>query len=156
MMSSAQSEFCGKKPTTQHACTHLASFFFQAEDGIRDVAVTGVQTCALPICVGILSKVEILKLNAHPARPYRAQIERVAFHSIWEIEKSRSTIRKIHGGSGNSVISCPDCRTLEVARKDQNSMQIDLPIEIESYPLTPAGPINSFNPRSFLISINRV
>ena len=23
--------------------------FFQAEDGIRDVAVTGVQTCALPI-----------------------------------------------------------------------------------------------------------
>src|SRR5205809_5687110 len=27
-------------------------FFFQAEDGIRDVAVTGVQTCALPICGG--------------------------------------------------------------------------------------------------------
>src|SRR5205809_6225225 len=27
-------------------------FFFQAEDGIRDVAVTGVQTCALPISIG--------------------------------------------------------------------------------------------------------
>src|SRR2546429_271209 len=27
----------------------LSLFFFQAEDGIRDVAVTGVQTCALPI-----------------------------------------------------------------------------------------------------------
>src|SRR5206468_9940144 len=26
-------------------------FFFQAEDGIRDLIVTGVQTCALPICV---------------------------------------------------------------------------------------------------------
>src|SRR3989441_11991358 len=26
-------------------------FFFQAEDGIRDKLVTGVQTCALPICV---------------------------------------------------------------------------------------------------------
>src|SRR6266540_6262546 len=25
-------------------------FFFQAEDGIRDRDVTGVQTCALPIC----------------------------------------------------------------------------------------------------------
>src|SRR3712207_7346023 len=24
--------------------------FFQAEDGIRDIGVTGVQTCALPIC----------------------------------------------------------------------------------------------------------
>src|ERR1022692_238242 len=27
-------------------------FFFQAEDGIRDYKVTGVQTCALPISVG--------------------------------------------------------------------------------------------------------
>src|SRR2546425_3798368 len=27
-------------------------FFFQAEDGIRDKLVTGVQTCALPICAG--------------------------------------------------------------------------------------------------------
>src|SRR2546429_5204462 len=27
----------------------IGCFFFQAEDGIRDVAVTGVQTCALPI-----------------------------------------------------------------------------------------------------------
>src|SRR5712675_2737033 len=30
-------------------CTLFFFFFFQAEDGIRDVAVTGVQTCALPI-----------------------------------------------------------------------------------------------------------
>src|SRR3712207_7387321 len=29
-------------------------FFFQAEDGIRDIGVTGVQTCALPIfCRGV-------------------------------------------------------------------------------------------------------
>src|SRR2546430_4469891 len=28
-------------------------FFFQAEDGIRDLTVTGVQTCALPISAGI-------------------------------------------------------------------------------------------------------
>src|SRR2546430_8773917 len=27
-------------------------FFFQAEDGIRDLTVTGVQTCALPISLG--------------------------------------------------------------------------------------------------------
>src|SRR5258707_11948708 len=27
-------------------------FFFQAEDGIRDIGVTGVQTCALPIYIG--------------------------------------------------------------------------------------------------------
>src|SRR2546430_4805872 len=28
-------------------------FFFQAEDGIRDLTVTGVQTCALPILDGV-------------------------------------------------------------------------------------------------------
>src|SRR5256885_16200870 len=35
---------CGS--TSLHGCF----FFFQAEDGIRDYKVTGVQTCALPIC----------------------------------------------------------------------------------------------------------
>src|SRR2546430_17063837 len=28
----------------------MVNIFFQAEDGIRDLTVTGVQTCALPIC----------------------------------------------------------------------------------------------------------
>src|SRR3712207_7360263 len=28
-------------------------FFFQAEDGIRDIGVTGVQTCALPIFAAV-------------------------------------------------------------------------------------------------------
>src|SRR2546429_2629271 len=36
-------------------CYCLFFFFFQAEDGIRDVAVTGVQTCALPISFAYLS-----------------------------------------------------------------------------------------------------
>src|SRR5215217_91069 len=30
-------------------CFFVVFFFFQAEDGIRDIGVTGVQTCALPI-----------------------------------------------------------------------------------------------------------
>src|SRR5256886_9951247 len=36
------------KPRPRPA-THPGVFFFQAEDGIRDLTVTGVQTCALPI-----------------------------------------------------------------------------------------------------------
>src|SRR2546430_2823544 len=37
-------------------CVVIASFFFfQAEDGIRDLTVTGVQTCALPIFMTITS-----------------------------------------------------------------------------------------------------
>src|SRR5256886_334365 len=34
----------------------LLFFFFQAEDGIRDLTVTGVQTCALPICSGSIGR----------------------------------------------------------------------------------------------------
>src|SRR5699024_12023515 len=34
-------------------CVCVCFFFFQAEDGIRDRNVTGVQTCALPICIGV-------------------------------------------------------------------------------------------------------
>src|SRR2546427_13259502 len=35
-------------------------FFFQAEDGIRDLTVTGVQTCALPIVAGFF----VVPMNA--------------------------------------------------------------------------------------------
>src|SRR2546425_12733835 len=38
---------------SQHLRTICFFFFFQAEDGIRDKLVTGVQTCALPISEGI-------------------------------------------------------------------------------------------------------
>src|ERR1019366_629846 len=36
----------------ERRCPAPALFFFQAEDGIRDWSVTGVQTCALPISGG--------------------------------------------------------------------------------------------------------
>src|SRR5438309_9649365 len=39
----------------------LFFFFFQAEDGIRDGTVTGVQTCALPICIGRAAGDAVLK-----------------------------------------------------------------------------------------------
>src|SRR6266498_5620567 len=35
--------------TITQKCSFSLFFFFQAEDGIRDADVTGVQTCALPI-----------------------------------------------------------------------------------------------------------
>src|SRR3989475_2614575 len=47
-------------------------FFFQAEDGIRDLTVTGVQTCALPI-------------SAHSTPAFTgdsAKVNTVAYHSV--------------------------------------------------------------------------
>src|SRR5258707_8704624 len=40
-------------------------FFFQAEDGIRDIGVTGVQTCALPISGLVYSGCVMGILGAH-------------------------------------------------------------------------------------------
>src|SRR5437879_8025894 len=37
----------------------LINYFLQAEDGIRDTSVTGVQTCALPICAD--SRVQVCR-----------------------------------------------------------------------------------------------
>src|SRR5688572_31211187 len=41
-------------------------FFFQAEDGIRDLTVTGVQTCALPICSPLDGRPSIPPGSARP------------------------------------------------------------------------------------------
>src|SRR2546428_13046929 len=42
----------------------MPCFFFQAEDGIRDLIVTGVQTCALPICT-VTSGLRASFINSH-------------------------------------------------------------------------------------------
>src|SRR6266496_3791379 len=41
-----------KLPLSSTPVISIVFFFFQAEDGIRALYVTGVQTCALPICLG--------------------------------------------------------------------------------------------------------
>src|SRR5260221_3147623 len=46
-------------------------FFFQAEDGIRDHCVTGVQTCALPIFIVFSDGVEALGRGARLAEEAR-------------------------------------------------------------------------------------
>src|SRR5207248_4035919 len=51
-------------------------FFFQAEDGIRDRTVTGVQTCALPILpatAGVTVLVTATSVTSPRARPARRQ-----------------------------------------------------------------------------------
>src|SRR2546422_2795110 len=71
-------------------------FFFQAEDGIRDVAVTGVQTCALPISRG---KGRVRSANgwkgARSARCAKSNSGRTARSGRKpSIGRSRSTDRK--------------------------------------------------------------
>src|SRR5438093_2061341 len=52
-------------------------FFFQAEDGIRDWSVTGVQTCALPISVnGVGPKVALAVVSGSSPAELRRAIAR--------------------------------------------------------------------------------
>src|SRR2546429_5433424 len=53
----------------------LFFFFFQAEDGIRDVAVTGVQTCALPISLAAWSEANAPAGDKKDAAPARHWVE---------------------------------------------------------------------------------
>src|SRR2546425_10843467 len=62
-------------------------FFFQAEDGIRDKLVTGVQTCALPIYLGWparepLGTVASVQLAVRAPAPRRATRHGVSSTSV--------------------------------------------------------------------------
>src|SRR5204863_6818909 len=57
-------------------------FFFQAEDGIRDLYVTGVQTCALPISLafdaGDMASAQLLGERALAAYAHGSALSRIA------------------------------------------------------------------------------
>src|SRR2546430_14885453 len=61
-------------------CPALGVFFFQAEDGIRDLTVTGVQTCALPISARPSGSRPVLSVRAGlttmPSAYLRQRMER--------------------------------------------------------------------------------
>src|SRR5439155_15327380 len=72
------------KITTQLVC--YQNFFFQAEDGIRDGHVTGVQTCALPIYN------DIKRINFHYNK---AKSIKAAAQMIMEKYGGRSEERRV-------------------------------------------------------------
>src|SRR5256886_5467545 len=64
--------------TVKLRCWCIFVFFFQAEDGIRDLTVTGVQTCALPISVvGVVGDVRSTTLTQESPALYYPMAIRV-------------------------------------------------------------------------------
>src|SRR6266487_5618239 len=73
-------------------CFFFCFFFFQAEDGIRDGRVTGVQTCALPISV-MLPKTVNISVPQEVNQRTTSKVERQSFVEEEEpaYSKSRTT-----------------------------------------------------------------
>src|SRR2546429_4646471 len=88
-------------------------FFFQAEDGIRDVAVTGVQTCALPIFfstahralagAGLRRRIVVLLIFA---RRSRRTVELSRWESAGGLEGLRRRARVACGSLGGREGRC--------------------------------------------------
>src|SRR2546427_2973946 len=66
----------------------LFFFFFQAEDGIRDLTVTGVQTCALPISWADVpslppgAKIAVIEGPMNEAKPFTVRLKFPANYKI--------------------------------------------------------------------------
>src|SRR5690606_40830384 len=80
-------------------------FFFQAEDGIRDFHVTGVQTCALPICLH-----ELLGLGGKRA----PQI-----HGTRDLGPAGEPARRIDRHSAVALYHTPLADRIEVLRSEE-------------------------------------
>src|SRR2546428_6039323 len=65
-------------------------FFFQAEDGIRDLIVTGVQTCALPIYPHMR---EELQPAGKPALRLAGSLGRGSHFALVPAEQGNQTVR---------------------------------------------------------------
>src|SRR2546422_6375168 len=89
-------------------------FFFQAEDGIRDVAVTGVQTCALPISIAVRPD-RIVGIEAQELLPQTVD-DRSHGHRGPGVARLRR-LHRVHRERADGI----DGQALEVARgHDQN------------------------------------
>src|SRR5256885_10907679 len=87
----------------------LIVFFFQAEDGIRDYKVTGVQTCALPICLADSGAAEQADLAALGERHQQvddldARDEQVLAAGLLLKRRRRAMNRQIFAGFHRSAV----------------------------------------------------
>src|SRR6266487_6329061 len=66
-------------------------FFFQAEDGIRDGRVTGVQTCALPISARSLAGLQIIRRGYRYRTWLRVRLQRRLDEAVGDRACARDT-----------------------------------------------------------------
>src|SRR5207244_9219679 len=91
-----------------YTCVYF--FFFQAEDGIRDDLVTGVQTCALPISANSDRPLKEIALASDPACAERSAPMRRRSSSILRLARFRVPDRSKVAVISASQIGRASCR----------------------------------------------
>src|SRR5688500_19118585 len=87
-----------------------SSFFFQAEDGIRDYKVTGVQTCALPIS-GHHAQHDARSAGTRPA--HRRAVRRNDRRNVRSEERRVGKERKYQWKEHPYILELPRARRLK-------------------------------------------
>src|SRR5258706_13277820 len=90
----------------------LSFFFFQAEDGIRDWSVTGVQTCALPIFERLGAGGHFIE-NGAPAEQIGARMKRLTANLL------RRSVERSGGEHAGAVFLRPHARDAETQNFDR-------------------------------------
>src|SRR5437762_14143105 len=94
----------------------MYTYFFQAEDGIRDTSVTGVQTCALPIFeayVSTAAKVSRLAVGDREAAPTQ-----ITYSVKGDLSQNQTIDGQPLGTRGGTEIGRASCRESVARRGD--------------------------------------
>src|SRR5690554_1569120 len=106
-------------------------FFFQAEDGIRDADVTGVQTCALPICTfGI--RVYTIGVGSIGTAPF--PINTVFGQQVQDVEVriDEAMLTEIAEITGGSYFRATDKAALQAVYEEIDQMEKNK-IQVQEY-----------------------
>src|SRR5437016_9875497 len=116
-------------------------FFFQAEDGIRDWSVTGVQTCALPISTPRISQPKLLCCSL-----LNELLDVCVTHAPRHLERAvrRNDDQDFPGRAAQQKFFCPSFRQLAILFHSPTSSKVPalypchspLPSSMHDAPLT--------------------
>src|SRR5256886_13185536 len=102
-------------------------FFFQAEDGIRDLTVTGVQTCALPISCQLDESLRSGWLSLQAGGPAEFELRDAILERALHVKLRRMTPGAASTATEPLAVAVPaDVTALHLARETLGTINLEL------------------------------